>query len=182
MSDSNSPPPKGGWKALPTMEALMANPMLKPIAGRLTDPALWRFRHQSVARGAAVGAFWAFVIPFGQVFAAAAHCTFWRANIPVAAAVTMVTNPLTLGFWLWLAYHVGAWLTGESATATSLDITDMTGWLVQYGGTAALGMVVFAVGGAIASYVLVELVWRVRQWFKRRQRLALGVRRAKNSV
>jgi hypothetical protein len=26
---------------------------------------------------------------------------------PVAAAMTMLTNPLTVGFWLWLAYQLG---------------------------------------------------------------------------
>jgi uncharacterized protein len=136
------------WKdkfraSLPTKEGLAVHPWLKPVAERMMDAKLWRLQHESVARGVAVGTFWAFVIPFAQIVVAAAHCVWWRANIPVAAAMTMVTNPLTVGFWLWLAYQLGT-----------------------------LGMGLFAVGGALAGYVGVKLIWRLRVALKRRMRRA----------
>jgi hypothetical protein len=36
--------------------------------------------HEAVGRGVAVGIFWAFVIPVGQIIAAVAHCVWWRAK------------------------------------------------------------------------------------------------------
>jgi hypothetical protein len=60
-----------GWasrfrQAIPRREILAAHPWLRPVAGRLLDPQLWRLQHESVARGVAVGIFWAFVLPVAQ--------------------------------------------------------------------------------------------------------------------
>lgn len=168
------PKPQPHWTdrmrdALPTREYLGAHPWLKPVAYRVLDPKLWRLQHEAVARGVAVGTFWAFVIPFAQIVAATAHCVWWRANIPVAAGVTMVTNPFTIGFWLWLAYQVGVLILGEPTATLAPPATGMLGWLAEFGWPTVLGMGVFAVGGAAAGYFLVKLVWRVRVWAKRRR-------------
>jgi hypothetical protein len=158
-------------KSLPTRDDLSAHPWLRPVAMRLLDPQLWRLQHEAVARGAAVGTFWAFVIPFAQIVAAAAHCTWWRANIPTAAAMTMVTNPLTIGFWLWLAYQLGALVLGDSAGAVTPTGDVAQTWIAEFGWPTVLGMGLFAVGGAVLSYVTVKLIWRARIWLKRRARL-----------
>ncbi len=155
---------------LPTRDTLVVHPWLKPVANKLLDPALWRFHHESVARGVAVGTFWAFVIPFGQIVAAAAHCTWWRANIPVAAAMTMLTNPLTIGFWLWLAYQLGVLVLGEPAALAAPGGSGVLAWLAEFGWPTVLGMGLFAVGGAAAGYLCVKLVWRLRIAHKRRAR------------
>jgi uncharacterized protein len=145
-------------QSLPTRDVLAAHPWLKPVASRLLDPKLWKFQHESVARGVAVGTFWAFVIPFGQIVAAAAHCTWWRANIPAAAAMTMVTNPLTIGFWLWLAYQLGATVLGEPLVSAAPSGFAAQSWLAEFGWPTVLGMGIFAVGGALAGYLVVKLV------------------------
>ncbi len=157
-------------QSLPTRDALTAHPWLRPIANRVLDPKLWRLQHEAVARGVAVGTFWAFVIPFGQIVAATAHCTWWRANIPAAAAMTMVTNPLTIGFWLWLAYQFGSLILGGPLVSTASQGFAAGSWLADYGWPTVLGMGLFAVGGAVLGYVLVKLVWRVRIAIKRRTR------------
>lgn len=165
------------WRArlsavLPTKNALSAHPWLKPVAQRLLDPQLWRFQHEAVARGVAVGTFWAFVIPFAQIVVAATHCVRWRANIPAAAAMTMLTNPLTIGFWLWLAYQLGAQLLGESVGQAMPGADGASSWLAAYGWPTVLGMGLFATGGAALGYVCVKLIWRLRIWLKRRMRRA----------
>lgn len=159
-------------KSLPDRDALSAHPWLQPVANRLLHPQLWRLQHESVARGVAVGTFWAFVIPFAQIVVAAAHCTWWRANIPAAAAMTMVTNPLTIGFWLWLAYQTGALVLGEPAVQITATSGGATSWLAEFGWPTVLGMGMFAVGGAALGYVGVKLIWRFRIWQKRRARLS----------
>ena len=169
-------PPHSTWRerfraSLPTHDVLARHPWLKPVAARLGDPRLWRGHHEGVARGVAVGTFWAFVIPFAQILVAAVHCTWWRAHIPAAAAMTMVTNPFTVGFWLWLAYQLGALILGESAAVAAPDATGIAHWMGQFGWPTVLGMGIFAVGGAAIGYIGVKLIWRWRvsaKWRARR--------------
>jgi uncharacterized protein len=144
---------------LPTAHDLQRHRWMRPFAHRLSERTLWHPKTEAVARGAAVGVFWAFALPIAQIVLAAAHCIFWRANIPVAVALTFVTNPFTIGGWLWLAYQLGSHLLG---TGTVLH----TGWLKTVGWPTMVGMAIFALVGAFASYLLVHagsrlwLVWR----------------------
>ncbi len=168
-------PSLAGWRqrfrnALPDRDTLAAHPWLQPVASRLIDPQLWRLQHEAVARGVAVGAFWAFVIPVAQILVATAHCTWWRANIPAAAAMTLITNPLTIGFWLWLAYKVGVLVLGEPMSSATPAADGMLARLAELGWPTVLGMGLFAVGGAALGYLSVKLIWRLRIWLKRRAR------------
>lgn len=156
--------------SLPTREVLVAHPWLRPVAHRLLDPQLWRMQHEAVARGAAIGVFWAFALPMGQVLAAAAHSVWWRANIPVAAGATFITNPFTIGFWLWAAYQVGSLVLDAPPRVPLDESAGLLAWLASFGAPAILGMGLFAVIGAAVVYFAVKLAWRVRIWFKRRHR------------
>lgn len=161
-------------QSLPDREALARMPLLGRLAGRFADRELWRLRPESVARGAAVGVFWAFAVPVAQIVFAAAHCVWWRAHIPVAAGVTLITNPLTIGPWLVLAHEVGGRVLGASAPpALPVD----AGWIAQLqalGWPTLVGMATFAVGGALAAYLTVRLgsqarlAWRLRRRQARR--------------
>jgi uncharacterized protein len=151
-------------------DKLIRHRWLKPIAHRLQDPKLWHMQHEAVARGAAIGMFWAFAAPVAQLVLSAAHSVWWRANIPVAMGVTLITNPFTIGFWLYLAYELGAFLTGAPPLTRKPEGGNLIAWLTSFGWPAVIGMAIFAVGGAIAAYLLVKLGWRVRIWIKRRRR------------
>jgi uncharacterized protein len=155
---------------IPDRQALSAHPWLQPVAGRLLEPRLWRLQHESVARGVAVGTFWAFVIPLGQTFAAAVHCAWWRANIPAAAVMTMLTNPLTFGFWLWLAYQIGAFLLGAPPASFDVATIDAATLFENYAWPTLLGMGIFAIGGGALGYAIVKLVWRFKVRYKRKAR------------
>ncbi len=154
--------------SLPRREVIVSHPWLKPFAYRLLDPKLWRLQHESVARGIAIGTFWAFAIPVAQVFIATAHCIWWRGNVLAAASITLITNPLTIGFWLWLAYQCGSTLLGTTAPIVAGQGT--LAWLASLGGPTLLGMGLFAIGGSLASYALVKLAWRARILILRRNR------------
>jgi len=162
-------------QSLPNPQRLALHPWLKPLSHRLLEPGLWHVRHEAVARGAAIGIFWAFAVPFGQFLFAAAHCVWWRGNIPVAAGLTLITNPFTLAFWLWMAYKVGGNLLGAPGPGPNLEPVVSRGaeimdWITSFGAPAALGMGLFAMVGAALAYISVKLAWRVRIWFKRRYR------------
>ena len=156
--------------ALPPRESLAAHPWLKPVAHRVLDPQLWRLQHEAVARGVAIGIFWAFAIPVAQFAAATAHCVWWRANIPVAAGMTLATNPFTIGFWLWLAYQLGSLVLDAPPPVSLAESAGLLAKLTSFGAPALLGMGIFAIGGAAIGYVTVKLVWRLHIALKRWQR------------
>ncbi len=162
-------------QSLPNPQRLAMHPWLKPLSHRLLEPGLWHVRHEAVARGAAIGIFWAFAVPFGQFLFATAHCVWWRGNIPVATGLTLITNPFTLAFWLWMAYKVGGTLLGAPGPGPNLEPmvsrgAEIMDWITSFGAPAALGMGLFAMAGAALAYIMVKLAWRVRIWFKRRYR------------
>jgi uncharacterized protein len=152
---------------LPTRHQLAQHRWLAPIAHRLTEHGLWHAKTESVARGVAIGLFWAFLLPVAQILVAAAHSVWWRANIPVAAGVTLITNPFTIGFWLWLAYQVGSLFVAPDATVPAAE--GWVGTLQALGWPTVLGMVLFAVCGAALGYFGVKLfsraslAWRMRR-------------------
>jgi uncharacterized protein (DUF2062 family) len=156
--------------SVPTREELAASRWLKPVGEQILDPQLWRLNHESAARGVAIGIFWAFAVPVAQFLFAAAHSVWWRANIPVAAAVTLITNPLTVGFWLWLAYRLGSLVLDAPALVPMAEGASRLAWLAAVGRPALLGMGIFAVAGSAIGYVTVKLVWRLYVWAKRRYR------------
>jgi uncharacterized protein len=170
------------WRnAVPTRDVLAAQPWLRPIAHHVLDPKLWRMHHESVARGAALGVFWAFVLPVAQILVAAASCVWCRANIPVAVGMTLITNPFTIGFWLWLAYKAGSLVLDAPPPLPFKQIGQsggIIGYLESIGAPAILGMGMFAVGGAIAAYALVKIFWRLQFLLKQKSR----ARRLKKSA
>jgi uncharacterized protein (DUF2062 family) len=152
---------------LPTPHDLAKHRWLGPLAHRLTEHDLWHAKTESVARGVAIGMFWAFLVPVAQIVFAAVHCVWWRANIPVAAGLTFITNPFTVGGWLWLAYKVGSVFVAPNA-----PMPEVAGWLgtLQVLGLPTLvGMAIFAVAGAALGYLGVKLfsraslAWRLRR-------------------
>jgi uncharacterized protein len=170
---ASEPPPR--WRDRLKMSAadrdkLASHRWLKPIAHRLHDPRLWHLQHEAVARGAAIGVFWAFATPVAQLVFAAAHSVWWRANIPVAMGVTLITNPFTIGFWLYLAYGLGAMLTGAPPLAKKPEGESLLAWLGSVGWPAVIGMAIFSVVGSVLAYLLVKAGWRLRIWLKRRGR------------
>ena len=155
---------------LPLREELARSRWLRPVSHRLLAPELWRMRGETVARGVAVGVFWAFIIPFAQIVFATLHCVWWRANIPVAAAITFVTNPLTVGGWLWLAYRVGSLVVQAPPPLVPAADVGMMGWLHAVGVPALVGMALFAVVGAGLGYVGVKMAWRLKLSLRMRRR------------
>nr|WP_325100114.1 DUF2062 domain-containing protein [Aurantiacibacter sediminis] len=162
---------------MPERDEMARNRWLRPIAHRFLRSELWRFTRRSVPRGAALGLFAAFIIPVGQIFLAAFLALPARANVPVAAVITFVTNPFTVPFWLLVANKVGKFtLKVDPATMASakaaLEETWWTefGWWLQTAGVTAFGFLVLSVVTAAVGYLLTSFLWRfvvARRWEKR---------------
>jgi uncharacterized protein (DUF2062 family) len=164
--------------ALPTREQLAGNRWLAPVAHRVLSPELWRFTRRSVPRGVALGLFAGFILPVGQVFLAAFLALPLRANVALAALVTLVTNPFTLPFWLVVAHKVGRvvieldLLAGAAVQAEfQRGASGEFGWLLKTAGVTAVGFVVLAVLTAALGHLLAGWFWRWRTARKRKRRL-----------
>lgn len=161
---------------MPTREEMAENRYLKPISHRFLSPELWRFTRRSVPRGVALGLFAGFIVPIGQIFLAAFLALPTRANMPLAALVTFVTNPFTLPFWLFAANRVGRFTLNIDAAvgAGAGDFARDTGLISQWievGGVTAFGFLVLALVSAALGYLVAGFVWRFVVARKRFRRL-----------
>ena len=145
----------------PSRKQLEASPWLRGLAPYLADPKLWQWSRRSVALGVAVGLFVGFLIPVAQILLAAAAAVVLRVNVPIAAASTLVTNPLTIPPIYYAAYQLGAWATGTSATA-AVSLADPVSILQSLGSIGVplfIGLAITACFAAVASYVLISRAW-----------------------
>ena len=175
-----------GWIArkvgryMPSRDEMAKNKYLAPIAHRFLAPKLWRFTRRSVPRGVALGLFSAFIIPVGQIFLAAFVALPARANVPLAALTTFITNPFTFPFWAVVANRVGTILLQvDNATTSGAVEKELTSgrwsWFLDFFELAyvtAFGLLVLAIVSAALGYVLSSAVWRVLVKRKRAKRLA----------
>lgn len=154
----------------PSREQLEANPWLRGLAPHLADPKCWHWSRRGVATGMAVGLFIGLAIPVAQILLAAAAAVYLRVNLPVAAAGTLVTNPLTVPPIYFAAYQLGAWATGTPAPAnfSLADPAVLWGGLGTIGLPLFTGLVMAASVTAIASHVLISQAWAWRVAAKRR--------------
>ncbi len=163
-------------KHMPNREEMAKNKYLAPIAHRFLSPELWRFTRRSVPRGVALGMFAAFIVPLGQVFLAAFLALPLRANVPIAALVTFVTNPLTFPFWAVVANKVGKVVLNIDAAMNTgaAEFVDDRGGLAGFfetAGVTAMGFVVLAIVSAAIGRVVASWIWRYIVARRRRKNL-----------
>ncbi len=165
-------------KYMPTREEMAANKYLAPIGHRFLNPELWRFTRRSVPRGVALGLFSAFIIPLGQIFLAAFLALPARANVPLAALVTFVTNPFTIAFWAVVANRVGTFMLQIDRATTGMASEQLESgqwqWVIdafQVAGVTVVGFFVLAVVSSAAGYLLSSAIWRVIIARRRAKRL-----------
>jgi uncharacterized protein len=165
--------------ALPTRESIARNRWLKPFAGPLMQPSLWRFNRRSVPRAVGLGLLAGLTVPVAHTAIAALLAIPLRANIAIAAGTTWVSNPLT---WV-LIFPAEKWLgtvalhardTGPAPVATDA-MQGWLGWLLQTSGEIALGSIIMASVAAMIGYLVTVQLWKwrtMRRW--RRRSLARG--------
>lgn len=150
---------------------------MRPLASLVASPLVWRFNRRGVARGVALGLFAGFAVPFAQTPFAALFALSARANLPVAAACTMVTNPFTLPVVYYLAYRSGsAMLRADGGLLPALPgdgglLDRGAAWLLALAGPTYLGLLLFAIVGAVGGWIITSVGWRflvARRWRRRR--------------
>ena len=174
----------------PTREDLLESRFVKPFAHRVAHSHLWRFTRTSVRRGTALGLFVGifFLIPGVQIAGVALLALPFRANIPIGAAMTFLSNPLTTPFILAASVWLGNVLFGLRTNVADLYVLyDEGASLIEWwhlftanAGPALLGGVaglfVISVVSAVVGYVLASVGWDA--WIRLRWRRK--IRRARD--
>jgi len=171
---------------MPTHQQLEANRFTRPFAKR---QELFRFTRRSVPRGMAVGMFIGIfaLIPGIQIVGAALMCVPFRGNIPLAAAVTFISNPFTtLLVILPLAVAIGNSFgyhadigTVRTMVSEGAGLHQWWSWLWSDTAPAVvIGLFIQSVIAAAVSYVLTVWFWRFWIGHKQRARKARNARPA----
>ena len=176
---------------LPSRQRILGQPGVRHIARYLGDSRLWSFDRRSVSRGLAGGLFWTFIpIPF-QTVPASVTCIVLRCNLPIAAVVVWISNPMTwlplygaaylVGAWIlgqplpssadlnlsWVLDFIGAWILGHPIpTLPNIDST----WVIDQLAALGLGCLIFSIVSCVLGYILTNLIWRSRVLSRRERR------------
>ena len=167
----------------PTREQLERNRFVRPFAHYVLRPELWRFTRRSVPRGVAAGLLVGIfaLIPGIQIVGAALMCVPSRGNIPLAAAMTFLSNPATTPFVLAASLFVGNALGFHADLAAfralyddSASVSEWLSWLLSAAAPAlVIGLLVIAVIAAAIGYLAASFLWRAnigRKWHRRQAR------------
>jgi len=169
---------------LPKREELESNRLLRPVAHLVLRPALWRFPRRSVPRAIGLGLFIGILvlIPGVQPVAAAFIAIPFRANVPLTAGTTLLSNPITTPLLLMASMWIGSDLFGFPADLASFNRLVHQGaslgawidWLLSSAAPAMLsGLVVLSVASGVVGYVAATFIWRLwiqSKWRRRRWR------------
>jgi len=135
---------------------------MSPFRHLLQDRQLWGIRRRTVVPAVAWGTFVAFLPIPGHVLVAALGSLLWRSNIAVAALITFIVNPVTIGPIYLFTYLVGARLLGMEPVPFNIELsfawlgtTFLSIWQPLLLGCVLVGAVV-----ALCSYVLLDVFWR----------------------
>jgi hypothetical protein len=177
-------PGRGVWnwvlRHMPTREELEKSRWIKPFGKRVMRSEYWRLTRRSVPRGVAVG-LWVGIfalIPGVQIIGSALLSLPFRANIPVAAAMTFLTNPFTTPFLILASLELGSFLGFRTDIASFYALTErgasVREWLAWMASDAApalvSGLFIIATLSAAVSYVGSVFFWRwwtARKWRRR---------------
>jgi len=170
-------------KNAPKREDLAQSRWMRPFGQRVLHSEFWRFTRRSVPRGVATGLFVGvfFLIPGVQIVGSALLSIPWRANIPVAAAMTFLTNPATTPFLIvasiWLGNRLGFHAdvaSFQALYARGAGVGEWAGWLFSDAAPALVsGLFLIALLSGAIGYFLAAFVWRWwtgRKWRRRGQR------------
>lgn len=186
-------------KLLPDLDTLRSNRWLRWLGPALQHPRLWHFSRRGIALGMALGFFFGLLVPLAQMPLSAAAAVVLRANVPVAVASTLITNPLTFGPIYYAAWRLGSAVLGKP-TPPPLPVDEngslalpklpplsaanedaptgerwwqtATRWVLGVGKPLLLGLAIMATMVGLVTYFVVSLAWRLHVVWKRRRRRA----------
>jgi uncharacterized protein (DUF2062 family) len=154
-------------KYLPEPEAVLAKPWAAPFRPWLGHPNLWHLNRRSVPGAVGIGLFCGLIPGPVQMLGALVMAIPLRKNVPVAMAVTLYTNPLTIVPIYLVAYAFGAFIVGHEGAAVEVaplhwTFQGMWQWMLSLGKPLGIGLVALALTLAVLGYFFTEIAWRAR--------------------
>lgn len=147
-------------RPLPRRANLSRYPVIRHFADAArNNPHLWSFRVPSVRRAIYAGAVIGFLPIYGlQLLFALGVSILLRANLAVACAFQLITNPLTVGPIYYTTYRIGIWVI------QTLEVGEGRGAMGTRFNALVLGGVLVGLGTAVvADLVLRMIVWEARR-------------------
>jgi uncharacterized protein (DUF2062 family) len=164
---------------MPTREQMEHN---RFIPKSVLRAELWRFTRRSVPRGIALGIIVGVLLPFAQIIFAAILSLPVRANVPLAALTTFITNPFTTPLIWALSYQVGRGILQVNAATVPEgpidalshvhDVWSLLHWISDEGKILIFGLFVVTTISASVGYLLASFAWKFIILRKRRLRTA----------
>lgn len=179
---------------MPDSKDVVKHPWLAWLGPRLTHPRLWHINRRGISMALSVGLFFGLMVPIAQIPLAAIAAVLLRANLPLAVASTLITNPVTFAPIYYFAYQLGGLILGRSdlpaplpeppmsselSDFIAIDIPDpgLFGWLAGWGDSVVhaglpliVGLLTLASVAAMSGYLVTSLAWRIRTIVMRRRR------------
>jgi hypothetical protein len=160
-------------KYLPSHQSITGNRFVAWFGPWLKHHNLWHLHRRSVAGGVAVGLFSGLIPGPLQILTGVVLSIVFRVNLPVAALMTLYTNPLTIVPLYFLAYRYGALVTmsdAQNPTPATFSTEGLTwnqwlpalfDWMVSLGKPLAVGLPLLAITLAAIGYLLVDNAWKI---------------------
>lgn len=146
---------------------------LRFLGGLLRDPNLFHLNRRSVSLAFFVGIFIAFLPMPGQLATAAVSAIALRCNLPLAVALTCISNPLTFPVIAVAAYKLGAWMLAVEPAPFAFELSWQ--WfsttLPRFWRPLLLGCLTMGVVFGSLGALVMNLLWRwhvVKRWQQRR--------------
>lgn len=157
-------------RPLPRRSNLARYPILKYFAGPARRlPFLWSYRPEHVRPSLYIGSILTLLPLIGvQLFLVFVACVFLRGNLPIAAALQFISNPLTAAPLYGLTYAVGLpiaqWIAPGAEAAVRIP--------------TSLGFGAVVLGLVMAAGI--HLAWELTRRRRLRERALLVARRRQN--
>jgi uncharacterized protein (DUF2062 family) len=157
---------------MPKPETLREHKYLRMFGTLLHKPNLWVLNRKSAPGAFAVGLFVAWIpMPF-QMVVAAGFAIIFNVNLPVAVALVLITNPLTMPIMFYGAYLLGAKILGHKAQAFQFEAS--WAWIEASVSTIGppflVGCLALGIISALVGFIVIKSMWRYSVLFKWQKR------------
>lgn len=122
-------------------------------------PSLLSINRRAVSKGVMIGLFVAFIPMPLQMIPILMMRFIVRFNVPIAIAMILITNPLTMPFVYLAEYKTGAFILGSELQPVELTLEWFQNNIDDIAAPLYAGTLVFSTVISLSAYFLIQLLW-----------------------